>query len=295
VPSGDGGPTLRVYPIPYLDPLATAHHARRTQTDDAPVESTTTTADPTTEGLTAGRARFTHHDAMAWAMARVRADLAAAGPARSVVVAHTFLTGGEPSASERELSLGHVDQVGMSVFDGIDYVALGHLHRRQAFDGGRVAYSGTPLRYSFSEQSNVPSVQLVDLAADGSIVCRRIELGVGRSMCTLSGELDELLADPDLAAAEHAWVRAVLTDRHLPLQAMRRLQERFPHAVELSHEPRGAVVADGAAGPGARVRAADPLDLAVEFLQDRRGIDLDNTERQLLADAVLAVRTGSPA
>jgi exonuclease SbcD len=76
---------------------------------------------------------------------------------------------------------------------------------------------------------------------------------------------------------------------------MRRLQERFPHAVELSHEPRGAVVADGAAGPGARVRAADPLDLAVEFLQDRRGIDLDDAERQLLADAVLAVRTGSPA
>jgi exonuclease SbcD len=138
-------------------------------------------------------------------------------------------------------------------------------------------------------------VQLVDLAADGSIVCRRIELGVGRAMCTLSGELEALLADPGLAAAEHAWVRAVLTDRHLPLQAMRRLQERFPHAVELSHEPQGAVVTDGSAGRGARVRAADPLDLAVEFLQDRRGIDLDDAERQLLADAVLAVRTGSPA
>jgi exonuclease SbcD len=291
VRSGDGGPALRVYPIPYLDPLATAHHARRAPADEAPGEPTTTDAD----GLTAGRARFTHHDAMAWAMARVRTDLAAAGPARSVVVAHTFLTGGEPSASERELSLGHVDQVGMSVFDGIDYVALGHLHRRQAFDGGRVTYSGTPLRYSFSEQSNVPSVELVDLAADGSIVCRRIELGVGRAMCTLSGELEALLADPDLAAAEQAWVRAVLTDRHLPLQAMRRLQERFPHAVELSHEPQGAVVTDGSAGPGARVRAADPLDLAVEFLRDRRGIDLDDAERQLLADAVTAVRTGSPA
>jgi exonuclease SbcD len=284
----DGGPAVRIYPIPYLDPIATAHLARRERSDPH------RTDDPG-ESERPGRARFTHHDAMAWAMDRVRADLSAAGPARSVVVAHTFLTGGEPSASERELSLGHVEQVGLSVFDGIDYVALGHLHRRQAFDGGRIAYSGTPLRYSFSEQSNVPSVRLVDLAADGSLSARQVELGVGRAMCTLSGELEVLLADPALADAEGAWVRAVLTDRQLPLQAMRRLQERFPHAVELSHEPVGAVPGGDGAGAGSRVRVADPLDLSVEFLTERRGIELDDDERQLLRDAVAAVRTGAPS
>ncbi len=275
VPAGDGGPPVRVYPIPYLDPLAAAHLARaQALPGDEPT------------------ARFTHHDAMAWAMARVQADLAGAGPARSVVVAHTFLTGGEPSASERELTMGHVEQVGMSVFDGIDYVALGHLHRRQAFDGGRIAYSGTPLRYSFSEQSNIPSVRLVDLADDGTLACQQVELGVGRPMRSLSGELEALLADPELVDAEGAWVRAVLTDRHLPLQAMRRLQERFPYAVELSHEPAGSLPSETGAGSGARVRAADPLDLTVEFLADRRGLAPDDAEQQLLADAVAAVRTG---
>lgn len=283
----DGGPPVRVYPVPYLDPLATAHHARRDHDPDAD-------AGTDADGNPAARTRFTHHDAMSWAMGRVRADLALAGSARSVVVAHTFLTGGEPSASERELSLGHVDQVGMSVFDGVDYVALGHLHRRQAFAGGRVAYSGTPLRYSFSEQANTPSVRVVDLAPDGSIACRQIDLGVGRPMRTISGPLEQLLADPALADAEGAWVRAVLTDRQLPLQAMRRLQERFPHAVELSHEPEGALPVGDGAGSGARVRTADPLDLSVEFLRDRRGIDLDDAEHQLLADAVAAVRTGVP-
>jgi DNA repair protein SbcD/Mre11 len=288
VPASDGGPDVRVYPVPYLDPLATAHLARRDTPE--PAEAADLAAD-----RTPGRARFTHHDAMAWAMARVRADLESAGTARSVVVAHTFLTGGEPSASERELTMGHVEQVGMSVFDGIDYVALGHLHRRQAFDGGRVAYSGTPLRYSFSEQSNIPSVRLVDLAPDGSIACQQIELGVGRSMCTISGELEDLLADPALVDAQGAWVRAVLTDRHLPLQAMRRLQGRFPYAVELSHAPSGALAAQDGAGTGARVRAADPLELAVEFLQDRRGLVPDAAEQQLLEEAVAAVRSGSPA
>lgn len=276
VPGADGGPPVRIYPVPFLDPLATAHLARR--------------ADPSVPG-----ARFTHHDAMAWAMDRVRADLAAAGPARSVVVAHTFLTGGEPSTSERELTLGHVEQVGLSVFDGIDYVALGHLHRSQAFDGGRIAYSGTPLRYSFSEQSNVPSVRLVDLGPDGSLSAQQVELGVGRSMCTLSGELEVLLADPALADAEGAWVRAVLTDRQLPLQAMRRLQERFPHAVELSHEPAGAEPARSGAGAGDRVRTADPYELSAAFLAERRGIELDDAEQALLHEALTAVRTGVPS
>ena len=134
VPAVDGGPPVRVYPVPYLDPLATAHHARRDHDPDAD-------AGTDADGNPAARTRFTHHDAMSWAMGRVRADLALAGSARSVVVAHTFLTGGEPSASERELSLGHVDQVGMSVFDGVDYVrsATSTVARRSPAGGSRTA------------------------------------------------------------------------------------------------------------------------------------------------------------
>jgi exonuclease SbcD len=286
----DGAPPVRVYPVPFLDPLAASHHAR----DDLDVDRVDGASGSSTDAAGAGtRARFTHHDAMAWAMARVRADLGAHPGARSVVVAHTFLTGGDPSASERELSLGHVDQVGMSVFDGIDYVALGHLHQRQSFDGGRVAYSGSPLRYSFSEASNVASVRLVDLAADGSLAIEQIPLGVGRDLHTISGELDGLLADPSLAAAESGWVRAVLTDRQLPLQAMRRLQERFPHAVELSHEPAGTLDDERSTRTGAQIRVADPLELSLEFLRDRRGLDVDDAERAVLGQAISAVRAGS--
>lgn len=294
VPVDDGGLPVRVYPVPFLDPLAVAHLARA---DAAPLDESGSDGSGSdrsgSDGAGAGRSRFTHHDAMAWAMQRVRADLTGAGPARSIVLAHTFLTGGEPSASERELTLGHVEQVGLSVFDGIDYVALGHLHRRQAFHGGRVVYSGTPLRYSFSEQDNRPSVELVELAADGTRRTERIELGVGRGMCTLTGQLDEVLADPQLAAAERSWVRVVLTDRQLPLQAMRRLQSRFPHAVELTHQPDGQLAEPQGAGSTARVRRADPLELSAAFLAEHRGIDLDDDERQLLAESVAAVRTGT--
>jgi exonuclease SbcD len=289
VPVDDGGPPLRLYPIPFLDPLSVAHLARADrrdeQTDDHPADRST--------DLPPVPRRFTHHDAMAWAMDRVRADLSAAGPARSVVVAHTFVTGGEPSASERDLSLGHVEQVGLSVFDGIDYVALGHLHRRQRFDGGRITYSGSPLRYSFSEQDNTPSVQLVDLDPTGGRTVEQVPLGVGRPMCTLTGTLQSLLDQPDLDHARDAWVRVVLTDRQLPLQAMRRLQQRFPHAVELSHEPDGIPAPTAAAGSSAAVRRADPLELTSRFLVSRRGIELDVDEAVVLADSVEQVLTGT--
>ncbi|MEI2699913.1 MAG: exonuclease SbcCD subunit D [Microthrixaceae bacterium] len=278
LPAEDGGPPVRVHPVPYLDPLVTAHLARSAEEGPDPCEA---------------RRRFTHHDAMAWAMARVRSDLARTGAARSVALAHTFVTGAEPSASERELSLGHVDQVSMSVFDGIDYVALGHLHRRQAFDNGRVVYSGTPLRYSFSEQRNTPSVELIDMSPDGSCSTRRVELKVGRDMCTVTGELDHLLSDRSLDHAEDSWVRVVLTDRNLPLQAMRRLQQRFAHAVELSHEPLGPTGDPAVGARSARSADVDPLELAAAFLNERRGLDLDDDERSVLAESFAEVLTGA--
>src|SRR5690606_38240701 len=86
VRADDGGGPVVVYPVPYLDPLATAHVADP--------EGGSSAAGPSADG---GRRRFTHHDSMTWAMGRARADLLARSggsqPVRSVVVAHTFLTG----------------------------------------------------------------------------------------------------------------------------------------------------------------------------------------------------------
>ena len=76
------------------------------------------------------RAR-SHEAVLAEAMDRVRADLFLRPGARSVVLAHAFVGGGQPSESERDICVGGVDLVPAAVFDGVDYVALGHLHRPQ--------------------------------------------------------------------------------------------------------------------------------------------------------------------
>ena len=91
-----------------------------------------------------------HGAVLAAAMTRVRADLAGRPGTRSVVMAHAFVTGGQPSDSERDISVGGVGSVPAATFAGADYAALGHLHGAQRVTAG-VHYSGSPIAYSFSE------------------------------------------------------------------------------------------------------------------------------------------------
>lgn len=89
-------------------------------------------------------ARTGHEAVLTAAMDRVRADLAGRTPGtRSVVLAHAFVAGGEPSDSERDITVGGVSAVPAGVFSGVDYVALGHLHGSQRLTE-RVRYSGSP-------------------------------------------------------------------------------------------------------------------------------------------------------
>ncbi|WP_405852136.1 exonuclease SbcCD subunit D [Streptomyces sp. NBC_00090] len=110
-----------------------------------------------------GAEKAGHEAVLAAAMDRVRADLAGrpAGT-RSVVLAHAFVAGGAPSDSERDITVGGVAAVPAGVFDGVDYVALGHLHGSQTVTP-RVRYSGSPLAYSFSEADHRKTMWLVDL------------------------------------------------------------------------------------------------------------------------------------
>ena len=253
VPARDGGTDVAVYPIPYLEPEV-ARHAL-----DAPQERT--------------------HDALLrLALDRARADLAARGPLRSIAVAHAFVAGGAPSDSERALSVGSSDRVGLGCLRGFDYVALGHLHGRQQMAGGRVRYAGSPLPYSFSERDQVKGVWLVDLPRHGPPRVAPVDLPIGRRLAVVTGELEGLLADRRHAGVEDRWIAATLTDPVLPRDAMARLRRRFPHAVTLTHEPP-ATAGDGRISYGERIRDRDDLTLVDGFLAHVTGRGLTGPER----------------
>ncbi|MGC0333454.1 exonuclease SbcD [Streptomyces sp. SAI-170] len=230
-----------------------------------------------------------HEAVLAAAMDRVRADLATrARGTRSVVLAHAFVTGGEPSDSERDIAVGGVAAVPAGVFDGVDYAALGHLHGSQTITE-RVRYSGSPLPYSFSEADHRKSMWLVDLDGEGQVSAERVDCPVPRALARLRGTLEELLADPTLDRHEESWVEATLTDAVRPAEPMARLAERFPHTLSLVFEPE-RTADDPDVSYARRLAGRSDEQIAEDFVAHVRGAGPDERERAVLRDAFDAVR-----
>ena len=228
------------------------------------------------------------------ALDRVREHAAARPGARTVVLAHTFVTGGEASDSERDLSVGGVDSVPAGVLGGIDYLALGHLHGCQDLTrsvGAPAWYSGSPLAFSFSERSHRKSVLLVELGAPGAegeraeVAVRRIETPVPRRLTELRGTLEEILARRD----EHAgdWLKAVVTDPARPAHLQEQLREAYPHLLLTEYAPEGRAASAGT--PVVR-REQNPLEVMDEFLAHVTGGDPTEAEHDVLDRAYTAVR-----
>src|SRR6266702_1491260 len=183
---GDADGDVAIYGIPYLLP------------------------DAVMDELGAARS---HASVLAAAVARIRADAAGRGIGRIVVAAHAFITGGLPSDSERDIRVGGIGDAPASVFDGISYVALGHLHGQQNIPAGAagttVRYSGSPLAFSFSERNQAKSVTLADIDAAGQVTTTQLPAPVPRPLREVRGKIDELLAraDGDLPAVRRVHQR----------------------------------------------------------------------------------------
>jgi exonuclease SbcD len=215
-----------------------------------------------------------------------RALLDPADPLPTICVAHAYVTGAEESDSERALSVGGTDRVDPAIFAGFDYVALGHLHRPQRIGGlDTVAYSGSPLPYSFSE-AHPKSIRLLELDAGGVAGVRTLPVPVGRPVVTLTGTLDELLTDASLDRLLDHWVAARLTDETVRTQPMERLRGRFPHAVSLRYAPVGDGSAVARGVDGAVLEERPDEDVVVEFLTELRGSEPAPPERALVRDAL---------
>lgn len=331
LPDAEGRDALIIHALPYLDPDAAreslppllADRLGERVGDDAagrPGEEGTDGA-PEGDGGTgddrapAARLPRSHEAVVSAALRLVAPDLARLRSGRSarlpsLLMAHAFVVGGRASDSERDIRVGGVDSVPAGVFTdlggseaagasgGLDYVALGHLHRPQELarpltpggePGPHLAYSGSPLPFSFDETGAKSSI-IVGLGPQGVKSLERVETPVIHRVATVRGTMDELLS-PAHDSAAGAWVRAILVGERPP-GALARLKERFPDLLAFSHEAPERARRERIAVTS----AVDPMTVAEGFLADVTGASPSPDDLVVMRGAYeAALKTGRSA
>ena len=235
----------------------------------------------------------THVGVLTAAMGLISADLVDRGETRVVVVSHAFITGGSASESERSLEIGGIGDAPSSVFAGVDYVAMGHLHGAQVISTPEktstiVKYSGSPLPYSFSEEKHNKSVTLIDIPTSGPVAYENISTPVPGPLFTIAGELEDLLSNPRFDEVENYWVRAVVTDPTRQERTRERLMERFVNLKHIEFSPQG-----GAPTLSIHERldpqSTPPIEIAAGFVAHVSNAEVSDPQRILFQGAIESV------
>ena len=152
---------------------------------------------------------------------------------RNILVAHAFIVDAQTSVSDRAAEVGRATMVGSYVFDGFDYVALGHLHGPQQINA-HIRYSGTPMAYSFGkEESQQKSVTIIDFMDDRSMEQTIIPVPQLHKRVTLTGTFDELMqADYDEATL-NGYVRLDVTDSYVGMDSLAAFREKYQNLLEV--------------------------------------------------------------
>lgn len=183
---------------------------------------------------------------------------------RNVLLAHQFVTGGVTCESE-ERSVGGVDQIPAPLFAAFDYVALGHLHGPQSVGRPTLRYSGSPLKYSFSECGHEKSVTLVTLREKGQVEIQALPLTPCRDLREIRGAYEEVTAKSFYQGTNREdYLHVILTDEEDVPEAMGKLCTIYPNLMKLSYDNRrtqGVSEVTGAERPEEKT----PLELFQDF------------------------------
>ncbi|WP_252107035.1 MULTISPECIES: exonuclease SbcCD subunit D [unclassified Halomonas] len=198
------------------------------------------------------------------------------------LMSHCFVDGAAASDSERPLNLGGAESVAWEPMQGFNYVALGHLHGPQYRGSEHIRYSGSLLKYSFSEARQRKGVMLVDIDADGKLSFEWRTLTPRREVRVLEGELEHLLAQAQNEAVERRedYLLVRLTDRHAILDPMSKLRALYPNVLHL--EKPGMLEARGAQQLDREKLHFSALDMFSDFFEQTSGEALDDDQKTVV-------------
>lgn len=225
-----------------------------------------------------------HEDAHRYLLERIQE--VQSSDARNVLISHCFIDGCDASDSERPLSIGGADRISYNIFSGFDYVALGHLHGPQHKGESHIRYSGSILKYSFSEQKQRKGATLVEMTANGMGSATHLPLTPLRDMRILEGELKTLLEQGKTDPNVEDYLLVRLTDPHALLDPMGQLREVYPNVLHL--EKPGMLGRIDEPVQRARLQRNE-LDMFRDFFTQVQGQDLSNEQEQAVQTVIKAI------
>jgi exonuclease SbcD len=205
---------------------------------------------------------------------------------RNLLVAHQFVTAGgnPPDLSDSETkSLGGVDNVDVSAFDAFDYVALGHIHGPQKMGRETVRYSGSPLKYSFSECRQKKSVTIIELKEKGTVSSFQKELHPIRNMHEIRCSLEELKQGRTLNTIPvDSYVHVTLTDEDEIIDAVGKVREIYPNVMLLDFDNRRTREnKDISQLNGEDLKQKSPMELFGDFFRNQNNFEMTDSQTEV--------------
>lgn len=212
---------------------------------------------------------------------------------RNVLVSHQFYVSGNtaPETCDSEqvyISVGGIDSVDIACVKQFDYVALGHLHGQQQIGEKQIRYSGTPLKYSVSEEKHIKSITMVTLVDKGEdILIDKIPLAASQDVRREKGSLSEIISR---ATEEncHDYISITLTDENDIYKPKDQLEEYYDHILEIKVEnSRTRAQLENVSGEAS---VLDPLEAFKEFYQEMHNVPMNSEEEKIIADVIHTVK-----
>lgn len=216
---------------------------------------------------------------------------------RNLLLAHQFVTGSGiiPETSESEmLSLGGVDNVDASLFDDFDYVALGHLHGPQRMMRDTIRYSGSILKYSFSEIHQKKSITLIEVKQKDEIVIRMIPLIPNRDLRAIKGPIEELMK-PEIymQGNKEDYLSVILTNEEPIMDPIGKLRLVYPNIMTLSFENRKSQSEGSELELSVNeVSQKTPENLFDTFYTAQHGVEMSEEQSEIMNQVIKKVMGG---
>lgn len=202
---------------------------------------------------------------------------------KNVLVSHCFVDGAIESDSERPLSIGGSDRVSHEHFIDFDYVALGHLHQPQKKGEEYIRYSGSLMKYSFSEQHQKKGMTLVEFDQQGFKTATHVDLVAPHQMRIIEGELEAIIEQGKTDPNSHDYLLVRLMDKHAILNPMEKLRAVYPNVLHL--EKPGMLVGVEQQMTTAKL-ARSEMDMFRDFFLEAQDSELTQEQDAAISDII---------